>query len=93
MPTRIFEYLALGKPVIAPSTQGIQDYFSGQDLIFFEPDNVADLARKIEYVASHPLEVQDIIRRGQTIYQKHLLQQERSAFLEVVCDLLGARER
>jgi glycosyltransferase involved in cell wall biosynthesis len=93
MPTRIFEYLALGKPVIAPSTQGIQDYFSGQDLIFFEPDNVADLARKIEYVASHPQEVQDIIRRGQAIYQKHLLQQERSAFLEVACDLLGARER
>ena len=26
-PTRIFEYLALAKPVIAPKTQGIQDYF------------------------------------------------------------------
>ena len=27
MPTRIFEYLARGKPVIAPRTAGIQDYF------------------------------------------------------------------
>src|SRR6266513_6410412 len=26
-PTRIFEYLALAKPVIAPKTKGIQDYF------------------------------------------------------------------
>src|SRR4029077_14515597 len=29
-PTRIFEYLALGKPVIAPCTQGIRDYFDGE---------------------------------------------------------------
>jgi len=36
MLTRIFEYLALGKPVIAPRTSGIQDYFSSDSLIFFE---------------------------------------------------------
>src|SRR4029079_4313823 len=34
-PTRIFEYLALGKPVIAPRAQGIQDYFGDDDLLFF----------------------------------------------------------
>ena len=34
-PTRIFEYLSRGKPVIAPSTAGIQDYFGPQQLIFF----------------------------------------------------------
>jgi glycosyltransferase involved in cell wall biosynthesis len=36
MPTRIFEYLARGKPVIAPLTAGIQDYFSSDELLFFE---------------------------------------------------------
>ena len=34
-PTRIFEYLSRGKPVIAPSAPGIQDYFSGDALVFF----------------------------------------------------------
>jgi glycosyltransferase involved in cell wall biosynthesis len=89
MPTRIFEFLAIGKPVIAPSTQGIRDYFSGENLIFFEQGNVADLARKIEYVASHPQEVQDITGRGQAIYEKHLWQQERSAFLGLARGQLG----
>jgi len=89
MPTRIFECLALAKPVIAPSTHGIQDYFSEQELVFFEPDNMADLARKIIYVATHPAEVRDIVRRGQAVYQKHLWHQERAAFLGLTRKLLG----
>ncbi len=35
-PTRIFEYLALGKPVIAPRAPGICDYFDDDSLVFFE---------------------------------------------------------
>ena len=46
-PTRIFEYLALGKPVIAPRTQGIQDYFNSESLFFFEPGNSEELAGSI----------------------------------------------
>ena len=34
-PTRIFEYLAVGKPVIAPRAGGIRDYFDEESLIFF----------------------------------------------------------
>jgi glycosyltransferase involved in cell wall biosynthesis len=93
MPTRIFEYLALAKPVIAPSTQGIRDYFGTQDIIFFEPDNVADLARKIEYVANHPQEVNATIQRGQAIYQNHLWSKQRSAFLHLVRRLLSGNEK
>jgi glycosyltransferase involved in cell wall biosynthesis len=92
MPTRIFEYLALGKPVIAPSTHGIQDYFNQPELIFFEPDNVADLAQKIEYVASHPREVLEIVKRGQAVYRQHTWTQERSKLIELVGSLLDARD-
>ena len=64
-PTRIFEYLALAKPVIAPKAKGIQDYFGDNDLIFFELGNADDLARKIEFAYSHPVEVADTVKRGQ----------------------------
>src|SRR5262249_49166667 len=53
-PTRIFEYLALAKPVIAPKTRGIQDYFGDDDLIFFEVGDANDLARKFEFAYSIP---------------------------------------
>src|SRR5665213_3923841 len=53
-PTRIFEYLSLGKPVIAPQARGITDYFGPQDLIFFELGNTDDLAKKIEFARTRP---------------------------------------
>ena len=43
-PTRIFEYLALGKPVVAPRMPGVQDYFSPEALLFFEAGDADDLA-------------------------------------------------
>src|SRR5207302_9709221 len=63
-PTRIFEYLALAKPVIAPKTKGIQDYFADNELIFFELGDADDLARKIEFAFSHPAEVADTVQRA-----------------------------
>ena len=87
-PTRIFEYLALGKPVIAPRTAGIQDYFSDESLLFFEPGNSQDLARRIEYVFSHPAEVIEIVKRGQEVYQEHSWRTERPRLAGLVAGLL-----
>ena len=60
-PTRIFEFLAGGKPVIAPRTRGTCDYFNDGSLLFFEPGNADDLAQKIEYVFCHPCEVAEVV--------------------------------
>ena len=90
-PTRIFEYLALGKPVITPRARGITDYFGTQDLVFFELGDAGDLAKKLEYVHSHPDEVKEIIKRGQAIYLAHSWSRERESFMNRVGELLGLR--
>jgi glycosyltransferase involved in cell wall biosynthesis len=87
-PTRIFEYLALAKPVVAPKTKGIQDYFGDNDLIFFELGNPDDLARKIEFAFSHPAEVVETVKRGQEIYQSHTWSRERLSLLNSISELL-----
>ena len=87
-PTRIFEYLALGKPVIAPRTKAIQDYFGDRDLVFFELGNAVDLARQIEYAFSHPKEVTETTQRGQRVYLEHTWMREKSQFLDAVGELL-----
>jgi glycosyltransferase involved in cell wall biosynthesis len=87
-PTRIFEYLALGKPVIAPCTPGIEDYFSKGSLLFFEPGNSAELAQQIEYAFSHPSEVVEIVRRGQQVYLAHAWSRERQILVDLVSELL-----
>jgi len=87
-PTRIFEYLALGKPVIAPQAQGIQDYFGDEDLVFFKLGDAGDLARKIEFAYFHPHDVEQIVKRGQEVYLAHKWSQEKLNLLNSISDLL-----
>jgi len=88
-PTRIFEYLARGKPVIVPLAGGITDYFSPQDLIYFKLGDAEDLARKIQHAYAHPIEVAEIVKRGQEVYRAHRWEVERTRFLDLICELLG----
>ena len=88
-PTRIFEYLAIGKPVIAPRAAGICDYFDDGSLVFFELGNAADLAESIMHVFSHPDAVSEVVRRGQHIYQQHKWSSERVRLTSVVADVLS----
>ena len=87
-PTRIFEYLALAKPVIAPKTKGIQDYFGDKDLIFFELGDADDLARKIEFAFANPVSVAETVKRGQEIYLSHTWSRERLSLLNSISELL-----
>jgi glycosyltransferase involved in cell wall biosynthesis len=87
-PTRIFEYLALGKPVIAPRAPGITTYFGSNELVFFELGNEQDLARQLEYVYNNPEETHLITQRGQAIYREHSWTRERQSFLDLVSGLL-----
>jgi glycosyltransferase involved in cell wall biosynthesis len=89
-PTRIFEYLALGKPVIAPSTLGILDYFAHGSLLFFEPGNAESLANQMAYASAHPVEAVRIAEAGQQVYLAHAWEQEREILLGLVAGLLKA---
>lgn len=88
-PTRIFEYLSLGKPVIAPRTSGIEDYFNEDSLMFFEPGDAKDLANQVVYAASHPEEAIAVAERGQKVYLAHNWPQERETLVGLVAGLLG----
>ena len=88
-PTRIFEYLALGKPVIAPATPGVQDYFGPESLVFFEAGDAVDLAGKMAFVAAHPEHAIQIANLGQRVYTAHAWQQERETLVTLVAGLLA----
>ena len=87
LPTRIFEYLALHRPVIVPFTSGIRDYFGADDILYFQPNSATDLARQILWVRQNPAISQEIANRGYSVYQQHLWRNERLKFLTLVARL------
>ncbi|MHB9008976.1 MAG: glycosyltransferase family 4 protein [Limisphaerales bacterium] len=89
LPTRLFEYLAMHRPVIAPATPGIQDYFGSDALLYFRPDDAADLADRILWVWGHPTETAALVKQGRQVYQRHLWTDQRQRFLGYVTDLLA----
>lgn len=87
-PTRIFEYLAMNKPVIVPSTRGIRDYFKDDEILFFDPNNVADLAAKIEWAYENPSALRSVMEKGRKVYEANCWDAERQKFLGMVGNLV-----
>ena len=92
MPTRIFEYLAMGKPVVVPDTQGIRDYFGPESALFFEPGDPQSLGDVILDVYRNPQKVDPILARARTVYQANRWEIHRAQFLDRVSVLLSAEQ-
>jgi glycosyltransferase involved in cell wall biosynthesis len=88
-PTRIFEYLAMNKPVLVPRTKGVSDYFNDDEILYFEAGNIDDLARKIVWAADHPAELRSMMERGREIYRKYSWPEQERVLLRLVENLLA----
>jgi len=91
-PTRIFEFLARGKAVIAPSSPGVVEYFSEDQLLMFKLGDAEDLADRIEFAMKNPGLVLEMTLRGQTVCAAHLWSKERLRFTSLVLELLDNQE-
>jgi glycosyltransferase involved in cell wall biosynthesis len=89
-PTRIFEYLCMGKPVIVPRTKGIRDYFKEDALHFFEPGDVASLAETILQVYRNPAARQSVLARGMAVYRAYTWQKQQQYFVDLIEGLVQA---
>lgn len=88
LPTRILEYLSAGKPVVAPRTRGILDYFDERSLYLFEPGNAAALADVLYDVYADAGDRAQRLERGLAVYRAHRWERERERLIAVVEELL-----
>ena len=87
-PVRIFEYLALKKPLIVPKTKGILDYFDEDSIIFFEPGKISSLAETIFNCYKTPEKLIEKVNKGYNVYQNFTWQKQRRILEDITADLL-----
>ncbi len=71
MPNKVFEYIALGKPIIACRLKGLYALLGDYAAVYYEPENESDLAEKIKYIYQNKVETEKMVGKAREIYKKH----------------------
>lgn len=64
LPTKLLEYLAVGRPAICARNATVDLYLDSQTVAGFEPENVEDLARAILQLYQDPGRRREMVQRG-----------------------------
>jgi glycosyltransferase involved in cell wall biosynthesis len=62
--TKLFEYVAVGVPVVCVRLETLSAHFSEDELLFYEPQSVVDLAEKLGHALDNPQEMAERARRA-----------------------------
>jgi glycosyltransferase involved in cell wall biosynthesis len=87
-PVRIFEYLSLNKPVIAPRTDGIRDYFDDNSIFYFESGDKRSLVDALIAVYSNPSNRKNVLENGRNVYNKYQWKYEKLKLISCVKNLI-----
>jgi glycosyltransferase involved in cell wall biosynthesis len=90
---KVAEYIALGLPVICSGIATMRHYFSDDELLFFEPENAADLARAIRALLTNPAAAEERAARSRVKLNKLDWPAQEETLVETVEALAGFRER
>jgi glycosyltransferase involved in cell wall biosynthesis len=91
LPTRLFEYLVMDRPVVIARSPAVSAIFSADELLEFEAGDEEDLARAIERAGRDPELRRQSAARGGKIARNHLWEKEKAIYLKVVDSLFERR--
>jgi glycosyltransferase involved in cell wall biosynthesis len=90
---KVPDYVALGLPVICSGIATMRHYFSEEELLFFEPDDAADLARAIRVLLTDPAAAGERAARARIKLDKLDWTTQKETLVETVETLAGIRGR
>jgi glycosyltransferase involved in cell wall biosynthesis len=90
---KVPEYVALGLPVICSGIATMRHYFSDDELLFFEPDDAADLARAIRALLADPAVAEERAARARVKLDKLDWTAQKETLVETVNALASTRGR
>ncbi len=88
---KVPDYVSLGLPVICSGIATMRHYFSDEELLFFEPDDAADLARAIRVLLANPAAAAERATRARIKLDKLDWTTQKETLVETVEALAGIR--
>jgi glycosyltransferase involved in cell wall biosynthesis len=80
---KMFEYIALHRPVIAARLDSVAAYFPEGALAYFEPGDSGSLAAALRHASSRPDEIARYVNVATSIYARYRWEQEKQHYLAV----------
>jgi glycosyltransferase involved in cell wall biosynthesis len=90
---KVPDYVALGLPVICSGIATMRHYFSDEELLFFAPDDAADLARAIRDLLLDPAAAAERTARARVKLDKLDWTAQKETLVKTVEALAGTRGR
>jgi glycosyltransferase involved in cell wall biosynthesis len=83
--TKLFEYVATGVPVVCAGLPTLRAHFAEDELLFYEPGGVEDLANKLLWALQHPQEMCEQAERASAHYDaEYSWPRQKAVFLELL---------
>jgi glycosyltransferase involved in cell wall biosynthesis len=90
--SKLFEYVALGVPVVCANLRTIRQYFSADEIQFFDPGNSNSLAEAILEVVRNPHAASARAERANRRYQAYRWELNTQKYLAILDRLSSGRE-
>jgi glycosyltransferase involved in cell wall biosynthesis len=85
--SKLFEYVALGVPVISAGLPTIREHFDESEVLFFRPGDASSLAAALVAVAHDPEQADARAKRAHRRYQKYRWKLNADAYIGILNDL------
>jgi glycosyltransferase involved in cell wall biosynthesis len=85
---KMYEYIALGKPVIASRLKSVEAYFGENALVYFDPANPQSLAKGILFLQQNPERMKILARNAQELYGKYRWEKQKEIYLSAYQQIL-----
>ncbi|MDI7277001.1 MAG: glycosyltransferase, partial [Anaerolineae bacterium] len=92
-PNKMFEYVALGVPVIASDLRTFRQHFGGDEILYFRTGDPADLARALRWAIRHRQRMREFAGRAWRRYQGYRWTTMKERYLRIYKRLAGEAGR
>jgi glycosyltransferase involved in cell wall biosynthesis len=81
--TKMYEFITLGKPVLASRLRSVEAYFDENSLYYFEPGDPHSLARGILDLYHHPTKRKTLVENSQELYNQYRWEKQKEIYLAI----------